>query len=799
MAKGRMFKRCMWYNEFGEPRTNPNKIRKGLPDITGCQFDRKCDFVHPGDPGWLDAPFTAPKPHFYEDGIVPPTPSPPRLSKRLRTPDFDRNHVKQEYMSPTISSSKYDHETASARSRDWRGSRSPREWDRGKRRYDYGESSTGRSGDAERERYPRDREHESGREGDYRRDRGRDYERTDHDHRLNTSTDRTREHWKKPPEPSARRGNLDSPGEPTRTASSSFADRERDQSAPASGDARRASPKAASRFNADRAYTQTPPLPQPAVASSSRLSASSSAGSPRLPPDSALSAVSFTTQASSMLPPPTPTPMSATPAPIPPSFLTSPQIDIPEKQILSLEERKEIWDKRIELFMEAISARQVYKRLSDDIKVLESLVKSSRYANYTPALRDPIDATIANTEKQRDEARKRAEEVHNRIYALDFWPLRKRPTGDQADDSVGPGATLWEDEQEEIKSMVHDLSGAVSRLDRQLREVFQYVVSRTRANLQATPSISSEQEMQLDGARSAKRRKVGDEGAYASDSGSTIVGHLSPTPAFVSSAGDILDAPSAARIVRRVEALEATYADLENFCTQTEHTRTDEVGGIVEMHLERFRSQLGRNARVNQMELLKTLEAGLEQTGNDVGELATTVAELVESVGNFRNKEDAYASEREQVARERAEIRTTIEAKLADTEPLKAQIRANLEETAALRDALARMQQPTPAPHVPSIDELVEALLPRVLDSVHEDLAARLEGARSDLVAVVREERPAIELIREKVERLQGLPDVLALLNNLPREPNGPATVATATDENKSKKNQQANGRGHAT
>ncbi|THH10200.1 hypothetical protein EW145_g1503 [Phellinidium pouzarii] len=807
-------------------------------ESVGCVNER-CNFIHPDDPDWLHASLTfPPKASFYKDGVVPRTPTPP--SKRLATPDHSREpRVKEEQKSPLLSNffdtapakiapvhdrrSSFSKGDKHSRSRSAAGSRglSPsrdreagrdRDRDRDKdrdRRHDYEYGDKGKEWgvrDHERDRYGelRDRDRDRGRE--YERDRGWGYdhgrawmdyappdERSSRDRRPIMSTDRSQDIWKTLSSPGVSRASIPA-NERARTTSGDlsafFADRDRDRDP----DTPMSAVSGGAMFGADRAPTATPSIPQPVASSSSCSSFSNNGGLPH-PPDSAMSSVSFAS--SSMPPPPMPTSSASASFVVPPlpSCLTTQQAAEPvKKELLSLEQRREIWDKRIELLAEAISARQTYGELVDNVKVLQSLIRSARYVQSTPAVRESIDTSLRNVEKQRDDARRRAEAITSRIYEMDFWPMRRRTAGNDAEGAREDAALLREDEHEEMKTMVNDLNDAVNRLDRQTKEVISYVRSRTRskpAPASTTAHADMEWNPQNDGVRGSKRRKVGDEGAYTSDSGSTVVGRATPTPAPLTS--DSLDALSAARLARRVERLEAMYADIENMSTQTENAQTEEIGALIDTHLDRLRGNLEQQLQISQQVRISKLEVEVDQSGNDVVELATTVADLVESTGKFRDKKVEYEAERERIAQEHAALRSAMERSRTQTEAIQAQIRANIAETAALREALKHMHRPAPAPHVPSVDELAAALLPRILDAVRDDVATRMAGARAEITAIVRASLPPVDSIREKVEKVRDLPEALALIDGLPSS----TTAAASTVENGVKKLQQANGHGH--
>lgn len=280
---------------------------------------------------------------------------------------------------------------------------------------------------------------------------------------------------------------------------------------------------------------------------------------------------------------------------------------------------------------------------------MRAVLAAPRNAGAPAAVREKMAASVQSAEKLVAAAKTRVDASLDKIYELDFWPVRKRPpAGDVRQEDGGGVNALWEEEADDLRRDVNDLDETVQRIDLRLKETTAFVKSLA---LGASTSASvTPVDQHPDTARGAKRRKVGDDGAYASDGGSTVVAGSVPPQS------DALDTLDAVRLTRRIEALETNYADLDNLCTQTEHDRLEEVGNVIDARLEGWRSTFEADVHANQAGRLLQVEADVEQTGTDVSELAVTVSGLLNESSELNTWKANRIAESEQIAREREQV-----------------------------------------------------------------------------------------------------------------------------------------------
>lgn len=74
---------------------------------------------------------------------------------------------------------------------------------------------------------------------------------------------------------------------------------------------------------------------------------------------------------------------------------------------------------------------------------------------------------------------------------------------------------------------------------------------------------------------------------------------------------------------------------------------------------------------------------------------------------------------------------------------------------------------------MPNIDELAEALLPRILDAVKPEVENHLSTAKEGLADVVRTQVNAYSEVRDRLKKVLTLPQVMPFLEQLPGGVNG--------------------------
>lgn len=246
-------------------------------------------------------------------------------------------------------------------------------------------------------------------------------------------------------------------------------------------------------------------------------------------------------------------------------------------------------------------------------------------------------ASVKEAEIRCEEAKKHADTVMGKLYKADFWPVRKPPVtaqGDGAEEGQVPG-TDWEEEHELMKNEVSDLSTAVRKIDQTLHEVVAFVSPHTRSTSAASTVVPPQQsrasvdvEMR-DSTRAAKRRRVEDEADVSvtrdvsnpADPSTPTLG----TPIETSAPPVHHDNLDVARLIRRVEQIETQLADLENFSTQAEENAISSMDDRIDTRLEEFR----RDFKRRQSEAIAALKAEVEQVDEDIKEISTEMAQLI--------------------------------------------------------------------------------------------------------------------------------------------------------------------------
>ncbi|OCB84073.1 hypothetical protein A7U60_g8744 [Sanghuangporus baumii] len=527
----------------------------------------------------------------------------------------------------------------------------------------------------------------------------------------------------------------------------------------------------------------------------------------------ALSAASSTTFAGSFSAATTPTAVpqpNAYVVPSKPAFLApTPTPENFKREELTREERAMIWDKRIELLSEAIAAKRASNERIADVKQLEAFASPERTASLPAAAREKVTASLASARRQVEAAQERVRLAQQKVLELDFWPVRRRPEEydpvkkDQIkaeQEEKEKERKLIEDAQEEIRDRMNGLCDAVAKLDKKMKEVALLVSARARpggsgmpASASAPPEIESMDWEPTDGPHGMKRRKTGDDGVYASDSGSvaqsptTLAGDFTPTSATVNNARD----REIRLLTHRLAKLESSFHELENLFHQDEEHREDELAQLVESHVELVREELIRGVKVRQGEKAKKLAEDVQLMDKEVTALGNEVAELYERLGGVIALQSRLEEERARVQVEREKLRTAIEENNSRTGVMQAQIEANIEETQTLRQTLSSLpsssnaSRPHPPAHTPSLENLTQALLPRLLDAVRADLEKKILEQKADVIKLVREtvlgsadnnaidtpgtqqnqtQHMQMEKVKETIETIMKNPEVIAAL-----------------------------------
>lgn len=783
--------RCKWYNDVGWPRINPEKVRLGHTDITGCMRDDSiCHFAHPNEGSiWANAKLARPPSHKeYPDSILPRTPTPPWPGS-TRT-DTRSPYVKQEPRSPPASSASFTLDTSKAASHHSRSrshsridsqehspmqSRSNRLYNSNRETFKDNFDSGNRKvnhfhdfkQDASRGRnlgYPREREWD-------RRKSISDYKRRERTPGRG-EIDRTNTFSGVPTSPldksqSIRRyssDNLKTQEPPIEPSSNSMLAKGRVD--PQDHD-----------INMSSGMSSDPPAPSHYPPPSSKRGSSIASSTAAPPPDSAATLA--------MPPPETPfSAISTTVGHVPPTFPTFPIPDIPRKEKLSDEDNYKVWDKRIELLSVALLARRELKKNLEELKQLEGLGDSYQTLNLPSTTKERFAAVLKATKLKCEASRAKAELTHKQISALDFWPVRRSldSTGESNEvvDKLleEKNEKLLQDEHREVKKEVGELGDLMSRLDRQLKEVITFVTSSrpgfsentlpSNSSITSANAVPMDVDTQSDPPRGVKRRKTGDgENTYTSDTAS-VSPQKQQSPATTQ-----MGRKEHKLISHQIKSLESRFEELENMFYQSADHENDEITSIVEIELEKVRNDIKRLVKRERETIIQTennYHSGLQ---DDLAILKGEINSLSMRATAKPVDGEARDAEKYKLQLEYEQLCDAVKKGKLRTDELQEQIRASTEEAKALRRLVELAHRP---PQSPSVDELVDLILPRVMDTVRGEMEERFMRHREEIINLIREGAPRMETLNERVNKIASLPEAYAILRNPGygrEEPNG--------------------------
>ncbi|EJD06047.1 uncharacterized protein FOMMEDRAFT_18249, partial [Fomitiporia mediterranea MF3/22] len=442
---------------------------------------------------------------------------------------------------------------------------------------------------------------------------------------------------------------------------------------------------------------------------------------------------------SSMPPPPTPVSATSTVTTFPPAlppkpaFLNPPN-DSLKKESLTREERRKLWGERIELLFEAGAAKRAYSDCVTDVKEKQVFTSSERTERLGDAVRESITRSLQAAEAKRETARSRSLSTHEKLLELDFWPVRRRPELTELVKREEEEKVI-EDGHAEVKKQASELGDALSRIDRQLKEVTQFVASRTKSN--AVPTSTPMDGEPTDAtARATKRRKVGEDSAYTSDSGSTTLGRASPSPAASASAAI---ARQHRQIRKRLTKLESDFHELENLYIQSEHDAQEELESQVDHYVDTRREEFVKEplARVTR------LEKNVERLDKDVKVIVVELTELIGAEEEMREVMNNIMEEQARAEAEGARIRAATVESIFRGNDLQEQLEAQLKEWEIVNAKLASLEKEKekeknnssshlpspespssdpslslPPAHTPTLQHLFTLLFPHVLDAI---------------------------------------------------------------------------------
>lgn len=120
-------------------------------------------------------------------------------------------------------------------------------------------------------------------------------------------------------------------------------------------------------------------------------------------------------------------------------------------------------------------------------------------------------------------------------------------------------------------------------------------------------------------------------------------------------------------------------------------------------------------------------------------------------------------------------MKASFEQERARSDEMQTQLKACMEGLSAVNLVLQTKQHtpPPPPPYSMSVDDIIEAIKPTVIDSVRGDLTSTMEEMRTNISKFVKANSPTtsqLEAIRQKVANVSRLPEVAHFLQNYTSE-----------------------------
>ncbi|KAI0693286.1 hypothetical protein BC835DRAFT_1354408 [Cytidiella melzeri] len=425
---------------------------------------------------------------------------------------------------------------------------------------------------------------------------------------------------------------------------------------------------------------------------------------------------------------PVPLGPSATEAMPPPSTKPPPRPDTAAKDSQALRnEKMEVWVSRIKDMAGAVTARIDYLKNEQDLAGLRRIDQSRHMAEFSVETKRRLEKQREDTEARLMARREELNSVVWRLVDDDFWPVPPRLPSE---------GNSSEEKFKEVRLTVWDLKDKVNQLSELIQHQAAHGPSVPNDTVQPKPRLSTlalpsqtPDAMEVDEPRPTKRRRLSDE----------------QLPVVVPRASDSskkdLDV-----LLDRLVILEGKISEIENEMVQYDQDLSVTVEEKIEdklanMHLP---SRLRLDNQGNMIDTgqpssevqskLRELEAGFEQAGREIEEVATEVASILSHLANVDHETVRLAAENESM---KQQLTIMLEKQQAMDEMLAAQKTEIKALNAALSAYISRPPDPVPPPQLPDIRTMVEALRPSLMASVRENISPMLQGLRDQIEKIL--------------------------------------------------------------
>ncbi|OBZ69181.1 ATP-dependent rRNA helicase SPB4 [Grifola frondosa] len=414
----------------------------------------------------------------------------------------------------------------------------------------------------------------------------------------------------------------------------------------------------------------------------------------------------------SMMPPPPPV-IKPPPLPNGRSSQTPQPANVVPKKELTIEEKRAAWVERIKLMSDAVLARSDHLRLQREAQNYERLRNSWRFTDIAEEDKSRLGAQLDDLAAQVENKKKELNRIVTQLVDSDFWPFAQQ------------GPPTAEEGAQEIRTIVTNLRRDVNELYDILGKI----------NAQATSSVPNDQKPipSLDEYNNsnhpAKRQRMSISGDALVDENPAVSGPRSEE------LNELLD---------RLTALEDQLSDLQNDMVQFDNDLLTEVDDRIQTRIDEVRLS-GESSKSGPSSAdLRRLEQELNVTGNQLGELAMEVANLISQTSehelentrlreeNDRLKQHYHSVENIRLREENEQLKQRVRILEQQQKRNNEQIEAYGQEmralNAAVTAAMARPPDLPPITPVLSIDSVLEAIKPHLVQTIHDDVQPLLEG-----------------------------------------------------------------------
>ncbi|OJT07858.1 hypothetical protein TRAPUB_1260 [Trametes pubescens] len=392
----------------------------------------------------------------------------------------------------------------------------------------------------------------------------------------------------------------------------------------------------------------------------------------------------------------------------------------PPPKVLTEEEKRKLWLKRIDLLSKTVQSRSEHLRLHEDMKKYERLTKSAQYESM------PVEDKVA-LQKLLESATSRFQEKQHQLNRLagelipeDFWPHAQR-----AQHAADPGYQKIIETLAGLRGEVERLHGALASV--QASQPSTAVTAGPSAPTAATAPASNPEPGEISNdapSRPKKRRRL-------STDASVRVPDLS--------------AGEAEQMQDQLAELTHRISELRNDFLQYDSKIADEVEAELDYRLAGLKLGVGgEEDKSADPELQEKLQTLLDRT-RSVDEKST---EALADLTTIKSEGQKVEEERAILQTKNDAITKSIEETLAKFAEMSQTLAAHRTEIHALSQAITAIGAQGSHPPLPpaplTAEEIVEAIRPQLLNATRDDLNAILEDVRAHIQKELQEQSKSV-------------------------------------------------------